>query len=204
MPEIKFVIFDMDQVLYDYNHPVRLKLLEELTGRPAAEIDAAVWGGPHESAAEAGTPDTAESYLAQFASLLGYPIDLDTWCDIRRRMMRPRPDVLDLVRQVRASADVALLSNNGMMLKAALPVCAPEMIEIFGDKAHVSADFKLRKPDPDIYRRICWRYGYAPQASAFVDDKAENVIGAEEAGLFGHVYETVDGFRGFLARHGLI
>lgn len=204
MADIRFVIFDMDQVLYDYEHPVRLKLLEDLTGRPAAEIDAAVWGGPHEPAAEAGSPATAQAYLAQFAELLGYPIDFDTWCDIRRRMMRARPGVLDLVRRLRATADVALLTNNGMMLKAALPVCAPEMIEIFGEKAHVSAEFGLRKPAPDIYRRLCARYGHAPEESAFVDDKPENVIGAEQAGLTGHVYTTVDSFRAFLARHDLI
>ncbi|MCK7610724.1 HAD family hydrolase [Roseibium sediminicola] len=204
MPSIRFVIFDMDQVLYDYKHPVRLKLLEELTGRPAAEIDAAVWGGPHEDAAEAGTPDTAEGYLAQFAELLDYPIDFDTWCDIRRKMMRARPDVLDLVRQLKATADVALLTNNGMMLKAALPVCAPETIEIFGEKAHVSAEFKLRKPDPAIYRSICAHYGYAPEETAFVDDKAENVRGAEEAGLTGHVYTDVVAFRSFLSLHGLV
>ncbi|WP_269583594.1 HAD family hydrolase [Roseibium sp. Sym1] len=204
MPDIKFVIFDMDQVLYDYEHPVRLKLLEELTGRPSEQIDAAVWGGPHESAAEAGHPDTAEGYLAQFADLLGYPIDFDTWCDIRRQMMRARPEVLELVRRLKASADVALLTNNGMMLKAALPVCAPEMIEIFGSKAHVSAEFKVRKPDPLIYRRICSRYGHRPNESAFVDDKAENVRGAEEAGLTGHVYTSAGAFEAFLKQYGLI
>jgi len=204
MPKTNFVIFDMDQVLYDYEHPVRLKLLEELTGRPAAEIDAAVWGGPHENAAEAGIPETAEGYLAQFAELLGYPIDFDTWCEIRRLMMRPRPEVLSLVRLLKTSADVAMLTNNGMMLKAALPVCAPEVIEIFGDKAHVSAEFKLRKPDPDIYRSICARYGYSPEESAFVDDKAENVTGAEQAGLAGHVYSSIDGFKTFLKTRDLI
>ena len=90
------------------------------------------------------------------------------------------------------------------MLKAALPVCAPEMIEIFGEKAHVSADFKLRKPDPAIYRSICAQYGYAPEETAFVDDKTENVRGAEEAGLTGHIYTDVDAFRSFLSRHGLV
>ena len=204
MPEIKFVIFDMDQVLYDYDHQVRLRLLEDLTGRPAAEIDQAVWGGPHENEAEAGNPDTAEGYLAQYARLLGYPIDFNTWADIRRQMMRVRPEVLDLVRRLRQSADVAMLTNNGMMLKAALPVCAPEMVEIFGDKAHVSAEFKFRKPDPLVYRLICEKYGHRPDQSAFVDDKAENVTGAEEAGLSGHVYTSVEGLRTYLLQNKLI
>jgi len=204
MATVRFVIFDLNDVLYDVDTKVRLRLLEDLTGRPAAEIDAAVWGGPHENEAEAGRPATAEAYLDQFARLLGYPIDFDTWADIHRRMMRPRQEVLDLVRQVKRKADVAMLTNNGMLLKASLPVCAPEVIAIFGDKAHVSAEFGVRKPDPLVYERVCARYGHAPGESAFVDDKAENVQDAELAGLTGHLYTGLEGFRGFLAQHGLL
>jgi putative hydrolase of the HAD superfamily len=204
MPDIKFVIFDMDLVLYDYDHQIRLKLLEELTGRPAAEIDQSVWGGPHENAAEAGDPATAEAYLAQFARLLEFPIDFKTWADVRRKMMRARPDVLALVHDLKAAADVALLTNNGMLLKDALPVCAPETIEIFGEKAHVSAEFGARKPDSLVYERICSRYGYSPDESAFVDDREENVEGAQSAGLTGHLYETAEGLETFLRANRLI
>ncbi|EAV43338.1 putative hydrolase [Stappia aggregata IAM 12614] len=204
MPDIKFVIFDMDLVLYDYDHQIRLKLLEDLTGRPAAEIDQSVWGGPHENAAEAGNPATSEAYLKQFARLLEYPIDFETWADVRRQMMRARPDVLSLVRNLKRAADVALLTNNGMLLKEALPVCAPETVEIFGEKAHVSAEFGVRKPDPLIYERVCSRYGYRPEESAFVDDREENVEGALSAGLTGHLYETAEGLETFLRAYRLI
>ncbi|WP_417708614.1 HAD family hydrolase [Roseibium aggregatum] len=204
MPDIKFVIFDMDLVLYDYDHQIRLKLLEDLTGRPAAEIDQSVWGGPHENAAEAGNPATSEAYLEQFARLLEYPIDFETWADVRRQMMRARPDVLSLVRNLKTTADVALLTNNGMLLKEALPVCAPETVEIFGEKAHVSAEFGVRKPDPLIYERVCSRYGYRPEESAFVDDREENVEGALSAGLTGHLYETAEGLETFLRAYRLI
>lgn len=204
MPEIKFVIFDMDLVLYDYDHQIRLKLLEELTGRPASEINQSVWGGPHENAAEAGEPATAKAYLEQFSRLLEYPIDFETWADVRRQMMRARPDVLSLVRSLKTTADIALLTNNGMLLKDALPVCAPETIEIFGEKAHVSAEFSARKPDPLVYERICSRYGYSPEESAFVDDREENVEGAQSAGLTGHHYETAGGLETFLRAHRLI
>ncbi|MGX1498347.1 HAD superfamily hydrolase (TIGR01509 family) [Labrenzia sp. MBR-25] len=204
MPDIKFVIFDMDLVLYDYDHQIRLKLLEDLTGRPAAEIDQSVWGGPHENAAEAGNPATSEAYLEQFARLLEYPIDFETWADVRRKMMRARPDVLSLVRNLKTTADVALLTNNGMLLKEALPVCAPETVEIFGEKAHVSAEFGVRKPDPLIYERVCSRYGYRPEESAFVDDREENVEGALSAGLTGHLYETAEGLETFLRAYRLI
>ncbi|MCX2723831.1 HAD family hydrolase [Roseibium salinum] len=204
MADIKFVIFDLNDVLYDADPEIRLELLEDLTGRPAAEIDAAVWGGPHEEEAEAGNPGTSEGYLAQFAGLLGYPIDFETWAEIHRRMLRPRPDVLNLARETGKRADIAMLTNNGMLLKAALPVCAPEIIEIFGDNAHVSAEFKVRKPDPLVYRRICEAYGHSPERSAFIDDKEENVTGAQEAGLHGHLYTSPEDLRDFLRSHGLI
>lgn len=204
MSGMTFLVFDMDEVLYDYDHGVRLELLEDLTGRPAAEIDAAVWGGPHEARAEAGTPDTAEGYLTQFAELLGHPIDFATWADVRRKMMRPRLEVLDLVRTAAKSVDVALLTNNGMLLKQALPVCAPEVLEIFGEKAHVSAEFGARKPDPDVYFRICRRYGHDPAKTGFVDDRPDNVAGAQAAGLTAHLYRTADGLKGFLETRGLL
>ncbi|WP_420335879.1 HAD-IA family hydrolase [Roseibium sp.] len=204
MPQIRFVIFDMDEVLYDYDHQLRLALLEKLIGRTAAEIDTAVWGGPHEGRAEAGSPATPEAYLAQYAQLLGYPIDFATWADIRRQMMRARPDVLDLVRRLGKRADLALLTNNGMLLKSALPVCAPEVVEIFGEKAHVSAEFRARKPDPLVFRRICSRYGYSTAESAFVDDREDNVAGAEQAGLTGHVFSSPEGLFSFLDGHKLI
>lgn len=204
MPDINFVIFDMDEVLYDYDHDTRLRLLEKLTGRSAADIDAAVWGGPHEHQAETGDPPTAEGYLEQFGRLLGYPIGFDDWARVRAAMMRARPEILDLVRRLRQRADIALLTNNGMMLKACLPVCAPETVEIFGEKAHVSAEFGARKPDPAVYRLICERYGVTPQESAFVDDKAENVEGAEKAGLIGHLFTNGSGLKTFLETHGLV
>jgi glucose-1-phosphatase len=204
MPDIKFVIFDMDEVLYDYDHRIRLALLEDLTGRPATDIDAAVWGGPHESKAEAGHPATAEGYLAQFAELLEYPIDFNTWAHIRRNMMRARPDVLNLVRQLKKSADVALLTNNGMLLKSVMPICVPEVVDIFGEKAHVSAEFKARKPDPIVYQRVCARYGYEPEQCAFIDDREENVEGARQVGLKGHTFTSLEEFKTFLQGHFLI
>lgn len=48
MYSASFVIFDMDQVLHDYEHDVRSTLLEELSDRPKAQIDEAVLGGPHD------------------------------------------------------------------------------------------------------------------------------------------------------------
>lgn len=202
MTKITFAVFDMDEVFYDYDHPKRLALLEELTGRPAAEIHESVWGGPHEERAEAGDPSTAEAYLEQFQTLLGYPIDFDTWADVRRRIMKVRPMVLDLANRMKFQVEVALLTNNGMLLKQALRRCAPHMIDLFGERAHVSAEFGARKPDPQVFRKICERYGHAPEATIFVDDREDNIAGAASIGMKVHLYTDPKSLRRFLAGHG--
>ena len=199
---IEFVIFDMDDVLYDFDRDYRRDALERLTGRPASLFEHSIWGSGWEAAAEAGDPSTAEGYIQGFAERLGHPIDEATWTDIRRSMMRPRHDVLALAGLLSNQADAALLTNNGMLLKKALGVCAPEAVSIFGDKAHVSAEFRARKPDPDVYLKLCAQYGHDPAKSLMVDDLQENIDGAEAAGLRGHVYKSPDGLRAALEGFG--
>lgn len=41
----------------------------------------------------------------------------------------------------------------------------------------------LVKPDPEIYRRLCSRYGVEPARSVFIDDSAPNVAGALNIGM---------------------
>jgi 2-haloacid dehalogenase/putative hydrolase of the HAD superfamily len=47
----------------------------------------------------------------------------------------------------------------------------------------ISAHEKLMKPQAEIYRRACERFGYAPQDLFFVDDSAWNIAGAAELGF---------------------
>lgn len=201
-PQVAFVVFDMDEVLYDFNQPVRLAALEKLSGRPQAEIQQAIWGSGFEEKAEAGDPATGEAYLKGFADCLGYAIDRQTWAAIRKGMMRPRPQVLSLAEAVSEEVDAALLTNNGMLLKECLSICAPEVVTIFGEQAHVSAEFGARKPDPEVFRRICAQYGHAPEETLFVDDNPEFIAGAQEAGLKTHLYENPVALRKTLVAFG--
>lgn len=201
---IRFVIFDMDNVLYDYDHPRRLKALAELSGNTPEDIDRIVFQGPEEQAAEARTPDNAADYLAQYQRLLGYDISWDRWIEIRRDMMEEWPVMLDYVRTIKTKYDIALLTNNGMMLGENLYEIAPALKPLFEDKGHASAEFGTRKPDPEIYRIICAKYGYEPHEALFIDDRIENVEGALEAGLNGCHFTSEEAFAGHMRGLGLL
>lgn len=201
---ISFVIFDMDDVLYDRDLSVRLDALSRISGKTGAEIQREIFQSGFEDRAEAGEPDTAEAYLSEFARLLGAPIDFRTWADIRKAMMRPNPQVLSMASRVAEVVDTILLTNNSMMLKEALPHCAPEAIDIFGEMAHVSAEFGARKPEPEVYLRVCERYGHAPKETLFIDDSEKNIEGAAAAGMQVHHYTDAGLLKAALQDLGLL
>jgi 2-haloacid dehalogenase/putative hydrolase of the HAD superfamily len=50
----------------------------------------------------------------------------------------------------------------------------------------VSADVRLAKPDPAIFRLTCERFGLQPQDILFVDDSAPNIATAQALGFDVH------------------
>jgi 2-haloacid dehalogenase len=57
----------------------------------------------------------------------------------------------------------------------------------------VSGEVRLVKPDPAIYRLALARFGLAEGEALFVDDRADNVDGAEACGFAGHVFDGAEG-----------
>lgn len=58
-----------------------------------------------------------------------------------------------------------------------------------------SAEEKIRKPAPEIYTRLCERFGLEPQECLFADDMDVNVRAAESVGMQGYVFDCPDGLR---------
>ena len=99
-----------------------------------------------------------------------------------RRALRPRPDALVTLAQLRAlGLRSALVSN-----------CIPEVPLIWPttpyaeaiDEPLFSCDEGLTKPDPAIYLRACERLRVAPRDCAYVGDGAQGELsGAQRVGM---------------------
>lgn len=68
----------------------------------------------------------------------------------------------------------------------------------------VSGEERLTKPDPAIYALALKRFGLGPGEGMFIDDRPENVAGAEAAGLVGHLFQDAATLRQMLVGHGLL
>ncbi len=182
-------VFDMDDVLYDYDWRTRMEDLTAITGHDLHELRRRWWISGMEWEAEAGDPSDPDEYLRRVTGIIGAEISREEWVRIRSEATQPRPAALAAVRRAAELGRVALLTNNGILIHEHLHEVAPELVPIMGrENMHASAAFGARKPDPLVYERILAHYGTAAADTFFTDDRPENIAGAESIGITGHLY----------------
>ncbi|MHB1488538.1 MAG: HAD family hydrolase [Acidimicrobiales bacterium] len=179
---VSAVVFDMDGVCCRYNLDRRLQILSGWSGREPEDIYQSIWASGFEAAAEVGLV-SAEEYLAGFGQRMGYPITRAQWAEARRLALSPNEAVLASAGSLSSRYRVAMLTNNGFLLKELLSEVCPDVVAVFGDKAVFSAELGAKKPDPEAFRRLSVRLGVEPAEIAYIDDDRAYVDGARAAGL---------------------
>ncbi len=193
-------VFDMDDVLYDYDWRIRMAGLTRLTGLDLPELRRRWWHDEGEWRAEAGGFADADAYHAALQQALGVPISVDDWVANRRGAMSVWPESLDAVARAAQLGRVSLLTNNGPLLEAHLPEIAPELVPLFGDDLYTSSRYGARKPDPKVFRGVLAAYDADPADVFFADDLAQNVAGAESVGITAHRFTGSAGLRDAVER----
>jgi putative hydrolase of the HAD superfamily len=178
-------IFDMDDVLYDYDWSVRMAGLTELTGLSINQLRKRWWHEHGEEKAEAGGFD-ADGYLAAFNAALGAEVSEEDWVRVRGSAMTPRRDSIAAVERAKQLGQITLLTNNGALSARHIATLAPELVPVFGDHLLTSADYGARKPEPEVFQAVLDRYGIPARDAFFADDLEINVEGARSVGITAH------------------
>lgn len=199
---IDLVIFDLDDVLAGLDRARRLQWLAGATGKPPDHFNATIWHSDFEPSAEAGAYPTGAEYLAEFNRRSGCQLTRAQWVEARRQAMTLIPGTLAIARELGRRVRLALLTNNGALLRESLPDLVPEVCAVFGDACHASCEFQARKPEPRVYERLVGRYGVEPGRALMIDDEPMNVRGALEAGLHALRFQGPVRLRAGLAAYG--
>jgi len=199
---ISAVIFDMDDVLCGYDVETRIACLAEISGRTPDFVRQAVWSGDFLDRSDRGE-FSAAAYLREFGRLLDYPLSRAEWVYARKRAMPPFSDMLQLALSLKARFPVALLTNNDYLVAETIGELFPEIVPIFEKNLFVSAEFGMAKPEPACFLACCERFRADPVKTFFIDDRSENVEGAKQAGLMGHVFAHHAGLLTALALQGV-
>lgn len=183
-------VFDMDQVLYDYNWAQRMSGMTQLTGHSLEKLRELWWHENGEIAAEAGAFGSAAEYLDAFCEAIECEVAMDDWLRLRSDAMTPWPESIAAVRRAAEFGQVTLLTNNGPLTGENLPRLAPELVDLFGDHLFASSFYGARKPNPVVFERVIARYGVTAEDTFFADDMPENVAGAASVGIAAHHFTT--------------
>ena len=186
--------FDLDKTLYAYDFRYRLPELARLTGASQYALANTWWASGHEVRAEAGEWPTADEYLDEFARVTTTRrLTLEEWASARKLAMTRIPGSIAALRRAAELGTVSLLSNNPAATATALPLLAPDVVEILGENRLFSYQLQSRKPGQEIYRRALAHYGVEAGNCFFADDSAANIAGARSVGITSHQLTSHDG-----------
>jgi putative hydrolase of the HAD superfamily len=200
---IDLIIFDMDDVLATLDRVKRLDILASLTGKSPAFLHERIWASDFESAAECGAFATGAEYLAELNRRIGCKLTREQWIRARREASSLDRDVLAIAERLAGAHHICLLTNNGSLLREALPEILPDVARVFGARAHASFEFNARKPQREVFERLLARYGVAPQRALFIDDMPEYIEGASALGIRGIPFKGATALRASLTAIGL-
>lgn len=199
---IRAVVFDLDGVLRRWP-PAWTRSIERRFGMPSGSIDRVAFAPALlERAVTGSLTDDAwrEEVIRELEALHGSPARaaVDEWS---RFLGEVDQAVLELVRDVRQGALVALMTNATTRLVDDLTT-----LELAGEFDVIvnSADVHRSKPDPGIFRWTARLLGVACADCAFVDDEPRHVVAAGAVGMAAIQHRNAATTRRRLARLGVL
>lgn len=121
----------------------------------------------------------------------------ELWAADLRSWLSINPGTIEVLADLKAGGTrLALLSNAGPDFGSYFR--GGPLSDFFG-ACYVSGELNLLKPHPEIYRHALNDLGISSAEAVFIDNRAENVHGAELLGITGHVFTAVPALRTFLA-----
>ena len=158
---IKNVVLDMGNVLLDYNPDAVLDMFCS-SAEEKEVIRRELFEGPEWAMGDRGDIK-----------------DADRW-EVCMNPLDGAREFCDYVKE--HGYGIYVLSNASDLFYTYFPKFLP--LDYF-DGVFVSSDYRMLKPDTEIYRTFLEKYGLKGEDCLFVDDREDNVRGALEAGMNG-------------------
>ena len=127
-------------------------------------------------------------------------MDRPFWKEAMKAVYREQPTVLSMARTLKKNGyALGFLSNTEIPARDFNLECGYD----FFDVRVYSCEEGLAKPESKIYELTAERLGVPISELLMVDDKEENIEGAEAAGAFGLLFKSPEQFCKELERFGI-
>ncbi len=199
----RFVYFDLGNVIALFDRGVAARQMAAVAGiTPDAALEAMMDGGLQRRL-ESGAIDWGE-FHAQFGAATGSTSDPARLADAASDMFTLNVPILPVIGALeKARVRTGILSNTCAphwehLLRRRFAILPGRFAEIV-----LSHEVRAAKPDRAIYDIAAARAGVPPEEILFVDDLAENVAAAREAGWQAEVFVSAPDLADRIARRGI-
>jgi FMN phosphatase YigB (HAD superfamily) len=200
---IRFVYFDLGNVLLHFSHRRACEQMGALSGHSADQIWEIVFKSDMQKQYEAGQI-TGEQFYETYCAAIGSRPDYRRLLAAASDIFTVNPAILPLLAQLKAGGHrLGILSNTCL---AHWEHCVERRYNVISqifDVYALSFQLQTSKPDTQIYLAAAELAGVMPQDVFFTDDLPENIEGAKKAGFDAVLFSTVPKLAAELSERGI-
>ena len=185
---IRNMVFDIGNVLMDFRWKEYMRSLFGEDETLIQTINQGIWHNGCWAAMDKGEMDGAATLRSAVAFAPQYEKEIKLTLDKVAFAFHKCEYAIPWVQELkRMGLNVYYLSNYSAFSIAA----NPDVLDFIPcmDGGVFSFEVKAVKPEPEIYRCLCDKYGLKPEECLFTDDVPANVKGAQACGFQGIVFE---------------
>ena len=190
MQTIDFIYFDLGKVILDFDHKIGCQQVAALAGISAEEVDQALFGLGLEVEYETGLINCGQ-FHEKFCELTGSKISEVDLLNSMSDIFTPNLPIFPLIAQLGAANIPMGILSNTCRAHWDLVYSRYKILQDFFEPLILSYEVKSMKPDSVIYHRAIEMAGCDIRKCFFVDDRQENVDGANAAGMDAVLYRSV-------------
>lgn len=201
--KINAIIFDLGNVLVDFNHRIAADRISKFTDKSPDEMFNIFFDSELTGLFEEGKISPKEFFL-KIKDMLNLELDYDSFLPIWNEIFfltKENLAVYNLAKQLKNNYKIALLSNINILhfdyLKKKFPVF---------DAFHniiTSYEVGARKPSPLIYKKTLDILESLPHQVFYTDDRPELAQSAKELGIRGFVFRGIEQLKEDLINSGV-
>ena len=185
---IRNMVFDIGNVLMDFRWKEYMRSLFGENEALIQTINQGIWHNGCWAAMDKGEMDGAATLRSAVAFAPQYEKEIKLTLDRVAHAFHKFGYAVPWVQELKGMGlNVYYLSNYSAFSIAA----NPDVLDFIPcmDGGVFSFEVKAVKPEPEIYRCLCDKYGLNPEECLFTDDVPANVKGAQACGFQGIVFE---------------
>ena len=179
MDRISAIVFDLGNVVLNYDHGRSVKRLAQLAGCGEEEVESFIFGGLKDGFNRGKL--SAKEFYTRVRDRFDLPICLDAFTSIWGDIFWENPEVTGLLPALRKRYPLYLLTNTDVLHFQYIIdnfSVIPQFRKIFA-----SHQMGVAKPDPEIYLRALREIGRPASAVLYVDDDPGFVAVARDCGI---------------------